>query len=81
MGSSDSDSCANTVNDWNKREAILICVPSGVLTVSDWLKGDLMAVVVDLFVEVLVVVTGGLGCWKVGSWSDEWAIFSAMVWG
>ena len=66
MGSSDSDLCATTVNDLNKREAILICVPSGFLTFSDWLKGDVMAVVVDIFVEVPVVVTGGLGCWKVG---------------
>ena len=66
MGSSDSDSCANTVNDLNKREAILICVPSGVLTFSDWLKGCVMVVVVDIFAEVPVVATGGLGCWRVG---------------
>ena len=49
-----------------ERVSILICVPSGALTFNDWLKGGVMVVVVDIFVEVPVVATGGLGCWKVG---------------
>ena len=66
MESPDSDLCTTTVNDLNKREAILICLPSGALTFNDWLKGGVMVVVVDIFAEVPVVAKGGLGCWRVG---------------
>ena len=73
-----------------ERVSILICVPSGAMNCFDWLLREARFLVVFLihfvavviiFAEVPAVVTGGLDCWGVGGWSDEWAIFSAMVWG
>ena len=75
MESPDSDLCTTTETDLNERVSILICVPSGALNFNDWLKGGVMflvaflvqiVAVVDIFAEVPVVATGGLGCWRVG---------------
>ena len=87
MESPDSDLDTSTETDLNERVPILTCVPSGALNFDDWLKRFLVAFLihivaaVNIFAEVPAVATGGLDCWRVGGWSDEWAIFSAMAWG
>ena len=66
MESPDSGMNLGTEKDLGEMVSILICVPSGALNFNDWLKGGVMVVVVDIFAEVPVVATGGLGCWRVG---------------
>ena len=89
MESPDSDLVVNTAM-LLERVSILICVPLGAINCFDWLLSDPRFLVVFLihfvavviiFAEVPAVATGGLDCWGVGVWSDEWAIFSAMAWG